>query len=51
MILAPLIKFKLIKFPQKSEINKFSPLQGFEPGTTPVASRHANHWAKITWKY
>ena len=27
---------------------KFSPLPGFWPGTTPVASCRANHWAMMT---
>ena len=31
-------KFKFIKYAFQSEINKFSPLPGFEPGTTLVAS-------------
>ena len=26
-----------------------SPLPGFKPGTNQVASRHANHWATMTW--
>ena len=28
---------------------KFSPLPVFEPGTYPVASCHAFHWAVMTW--
>ena len=32
-----------IKFPFYSEINKLSPLLGFEPGTSPVASHRAYH--------
>ena len=24
-------------------------MPGFEPGTSPVASLHANHWAMMTW--
>ena len=31
-------KFEVIIFPFQSEINKLSPLPGFEPGTPPVAS-------------
>ena len=30
------------KFPFQSEINKFSPLRGFEPGTTWVGSHRVN---------
>ena len=51
-ILITWYKFHLmnyIKFPFLSEINKWSPLLGFEPGTTPVASRGDNHWAMTTW--
>ena len=36
------------KFPFQSEINKFSPLPGFETGTSPVASRRAKHSAMTT---
>ena len=43
------IQIEIIKIPFYSEINKFSPLPGFEPGTTPVASYRANHWAMTTW--
>ena len=32
-----------------SEINKLSPLPRYEPRTSLVANRHANHWAKMTW--
>ena len=32
-----------------SEINKFSPLLGFEPRTCPLESRHANYWAIMFW--
>ena len=34
---------KIPFFSQKLEINKLSPLPGFEPGTSPAASRRANH--------
>ena len=43
------IQIWIIKFPFYSEINKFLPLSGFEPRTSPVASRCANHWALTTW--
>ena len=28
---------------------KFSPLPGFEPGTSPVPSRYATNWAILAW--
>ena len=28
---------------------KFSPLLGFEPGTSPVPSRYATNWAILAW--
>ena len=30
-------------------IEKFSPLPGFEPGTSPVPSRNATNWAILAW--
>ena len=30
---------------------KYSPLLGFEPWTSPVASCRANHWAMTTWAW
>ena len=30
-------------------IEKFSPLPGFEPGTSPVPSRYATNWAILAW--
>ena len=30
---------------------KFSPLSGFEPGTSPVPSRYATNWAILAWIY
>ena len=41
-------KFELIIFPFQSEFNKFSSLLGFEPRTSPVASRLVKHWATTT---
>ena len=36
-------KLEFIKFPFQSEIYKFSLLPGFEPGTSLLACRCANH--------
>ena len=36
--------FKLLIF-----IEKFSPLPGFDPGTSPVPSRYATNWAILAW--
>ena len=42
-------KFELVKFHFSQKFIKLSPLPGFEPKTSPVASRSANHWAMTTW--
>ena len=43
------IQIGIIKFPLLSKINKFSPLPGFESGTSPEVGSRANHWAMMTW--
>ena len=41
------IQIRTIQLPIFTE--KFSPLTGFEPGTSPVPSRYATNWAILAW--